>query len=112
MRGAAYLRDLALLITDVVLLPFKNMVGLHEACSHFGIRRKIQHRDLNEQFPEVGKGSNFYLQEHGQDFRARRADYTPGLFNRLDLERGPIVCARSPESPAGSSSDCRGAIYI
>jgi exo-1,4-beta-D-glucosaminidase len=58
------------------------MVGIREACSHFGIRRIIQNRDLNEQFPEAGKGSNFYLQRHGQDLRARGADYTSGLFNR------------------------------
>src|SRR5271165_1407688 len=44
--------------------------------SRFGIRSITQHRDADDQFPEVGKGGNFYLQVNGRDFRARGADYT------------------------------------
>ncbi|MFZ0961414.1 MAG: glycoside hydrolase [Terriglobia bacterium] len=55
--------------------------------SRFGIRSITQHRDKDEQFPEVGKGGNFYLQVNGRDFRARGADYTPDLLYRYDPER-------------------------
>jgi exo-1,4-beta-D-glucosaminidase len=55
--------------------------------SRFGIRSITQHRDEDEQFPEVGKGGNFYLQVNGRDFRVRGADYTPDLLYRYDPER-------------------------
>src|SRR5208337_887815 len=55
--------------------------------SRFGIRSITQHRDADDQFPEVGKGGNFYLQVNGRDFRARGADYTPDLLYRDDPER-------------------------
>ena len=34
----------------------------------FGIRSVTQHRDHDEQFPDKGKGGNFYLQVNGRDF--------------------------------------------
>jgi exo-1,4-beta-D-glucosaminidase len=55
--------------------------------SRFGIRSIKQHRDEDEQFPEVGKGGNFYLEVNGRDFRVRGADYTPDLLYRYDPER-------------------------
>jgi len=55
--------------------------------SHFGIRSITQHRDQDEQFSDIGKGGNFYLQVNGRDFRARGADYTPDLLYRYDPER-------------------------
>jgi exo-1,4-beta-D-glucosaminidase len=55
--------------------------------SRFGIRSITQHRDQDEQFSEIGKGGNFYLQVNGRDFRARGADYTPDLLYRYDPER-------------------------
>lgn len=53
----------------------------------FGIRSITQHRDQDEQFPDNGKGGNFYLQVNGRDFRVRGADYTPDLLYRYDPER-------------------------
>ena len=55
--------------------------------SRFGIRSITQHRDQDEQFADIGKGGNFYLQVNGRDFRARGADYTPDLLYRYDPER-------------------------
>ena len=55
--------------------------------SRFGIRSITQHRDEDEQFADVGKGGNFYLQVNGRDFRARGADYTPDLLYRYDPQR-------------------------
>jgi len=53
----------------------------------FGIRSITQHRDQDEEFPDKGKGGNFYLQVNGRDFRVRGADYTPDLLYRYDPER-------------------------
>ena len=53
----------------------------------FGIRSITQHRDQDEQFPDKGKGGNFYLQVNGRDFRVRGANYTPDLLYRYDPER-------------------------
>ena len=53
----------------------------------FGIRSITQHRDQDEQFPDKGKGGNFYLQVNGRDFLARGADYTPDLLYRYDPDR-------------------------
>src|SRR5271157_4879309 len=53
----------------------------------FGIRSITQHRDEDEQFPDKGKGGNFYLQVNGRDFRVRGGDYTPDLLYRYDPER-------------------------
>ena len=55
--------------------------------SRFGIRRITQLRDQDEQFADIGKGGNFYLQVNGRDFRVRGADYTPDLLYRYDPER-------------------------
>ena len=53
----------------------------------FGIRSIMQCRDNNEQFPEMGKGGNFYLKVNGRDFLVRGADYAPDLLYRYDPER-------------------------
>jgi exo-1,4-beta-D-glucosaminidase len=53
----------------------------------FGIRSIAQHRDNDEQFPDMGKGGNFYLQVNGRDFLVRGGDYTPDLLYRYDPER-------------------------
>jgi exo-1,4-beta-D-glucosaminidase len=53
----------------------------------FGIRTITQHRDQDEQFPDKGKGGNFYLEVNGRNFRVRGADYTPDLLYRYDPER-------------------------
>ena len=53
----------------------------------FGIRQITQHRDNDEQFPEMGKGGNFYLKVNGRDFRVRGGNYTPDLLYRYDPER-------------------------
>jgi exo-1,4-beta-D-glucosaminidase len=53
----------------------------------FGIRSVTQRRDQDEQFPDKGKGGNFYLQVNGRNFRVRGADYTPDLLYRYDPER-------------------------
>ena len=50
----------------------------------FGIRVVTQHRDKDEQFPDLGKGGNFYLQVNGKDFLVRGAVYTPDLLYRDD----------------------------
>lgn len=57
------------------------------AHTRFGIRRITQLRDKDEQFADVGRGGNFYLQVNGRDFRARGADYSPDLLYRYDPER-------------------------
>jgi exo-1,4-beta-D-glucosaminidase len=53
----------------------------------FGIRKITQLRDNDEQFPDIGKGGNFYLQVNGRDFLVRGGDYTPDLLYRYDPER-------------------------
>jgi exo-1,4-beta-D-glucosaminidase len=53
----------------------------------FGIRSITQHRDNDEQFPDMGKGGNFYFQVNGRDFLVRGGDYTPDLLYRFDPER-------------------------
>ena len=53
----------------------------------FGIRKVTQYRDQDEQFPDVGKGGNFYLQVNGRNFLVRGAVYTPDLLYRYDPER-------------------------
>ncbi len=55
--------------------------------TRFGIRCVTQLRDHDEQFPDVGKGGNFYLQVNGRDFLVRGGDYTPDLLYRYDPER-------------------------
>jgi len=53
----------------------------------FGIRSITQLRDNDEQFPDIGKGGNFYLQVNGRDFLVRGGDYTPDLLYRYDPQR-------------------------
>ncbi len=57
----------------------------------FGIRKVTQHRDHDEQFPEVGKGGNFYLQINGRDFLIRGGAYTPDLLYHYDPKREAIA---------------------
>ena len=57
----------------------------------FGIRTITQHRDHDNQFPEVGKSGNFYLKVNGRNFLARGAVYTPDLLYRYDPEREATV---------------------
>ncbi len=53
----------------------------------FGIRSIKQLRDQDEEFPDKGKGGNFYLRVNGRDFLLRGADYTPDLLYRYDPQR-------------------------
>jgi exo-1,4-beta-D-glucosaminidase len=57
----------------------------------FGIRSIAQYRDHDEQFPEVGKGGNFYLKINGKDFLIRGAVYTPDLLYRYDPDREAAI---------------------
>ncbi len=57
----------------------------------FGIRTVSQHRDQDEQFPELGKGGNFYLQVNGKDFPVRGAVYTPDLLFKYDPDREAAI---------------------
>jgi exo-1,4-beta-D-glucosaminidase len=59
--------------------------------ARFGIRTITQHRDKDEQFPELGKGGNFYLQVNGKDFLVRGAVYAPDLLYRYDPKREEAV---------------------
>ena len=52
----------------------------------FGIRSVQQYRDQDQQFPELGKGGNFYLKVNGKDFLVRGAAYTPDLLYANDSE--------------------------
>lgn len=53
----------------------------------FGIRTVTQHRDDSTEFPELGRGGNFYLQVNGRDFPVRGATYTPDLLFRYNPDR-------------------------
>ena len=57
----------------------------------FGIRTVTQHRDQDEQFPELGKGGNFYLKVNGKDFLVRGAVYAPDLLYRDDPKREEAI---------------------
>ncbi|MDV3126372.1 glycoside hydrolase [Mycobacterium sp. 21AC1] len=59
--------------------------------SRFGIRTVTQHRDRDEQFPELGRGGNFYLTVNGRDFLVRGAAYTPDLLFRYDPSREDAI---------------------
>ena len=59
--------------------------------SRFGIRVITQHRDQDQQFPDLGKGGNFYLQVNGKDFLARGAVYAPDLLYRYDPKREAAI---------------------
>jgi exo-1,4-beta-D-glucosaminidase len=53
----------------------------------FGIRSITQYRDNDNQFPEVGKGGNFYIKVNGRNFLVRGGVYTPDLLFRYDEKR-------------------------
>jgi exo-1,4-beta-D-glucosaminidase len=57
----------------------------------FGIRVVTQHRDQDEQFPDLGKGGNFFLQVNGKDFLAQGAVYTPDLLYHTDPKRDEAI---------------------
>jgi exo-1,4-beta-D-glucosaminidase len=57
----------------------------------FGIRSVQQFRDKDEQFPELGKGGNFYLKVNGKDFLVRGAAYTPDLLYANDPNRDAAI---------------------
>lgn len=57
----------------------------------FGIRTITQHRDDDEQYPEIGKGGYFYLQVNGRNFLVRGAVYSPDLLYRYDPAREDAV---------------------
>lgn len=57
----------------------------------FGIRTVSQHRDRDQQFPELGKGGNFYLMVNGKDFLVRGAAYAPDLLFADDPARDEAV---------------------
>lgn len=65
--------------------------GSDRQAIRFGIRVVTQHRDQDEQFPELGKGGNFYLQVNGKDFPVRGAVYTPDLLYRDDPKREAAI---------------------
>ncbi len=63
--------------------------------TRFGIRVVTQHRDQDEQFPDLGKGGNFYLQVNGKDFlvAGRGVHARPALSRRSQARRGdPSLC--------------------
>jgi exo-1,4-beta-D-glucosaminidase len=72
---------------DLELEFVQNKQVSDSAHIRFGIRSITQHRDNDEQFPDIGKGGNFYLQVNGRDFLVRGGDYTPDLLYRYDPER-------------------------
>jgi exo-1,4-beta-D-glucosaminidase len=53
----------------------------------FGIRKITQARDLDNSFPDIGTGGNFYLQVNGRDYLIRGGVYSPDLLFRNDPER-------------------------
>ena len=57
----------------------------------FGIRTVTQHRDQDDQYPELGSGGNFYLTVNGKDFLIRGATYTPDLLYKYDPDRETAI---------------------
>jgi exo-1,4-beta-D-glucosaminidase len=53
----------------------------------FGIRTVTEHRDQDNEFPELGTGGSFYLKVNGRDFLVRGAAYTPDLLFADDPAR-------------------------
>jgi exo-1,4-beta-D-glucosaminidase len=85
--GNPSLYDLRL---EFVAGPEKCLISAH---IRFGIRSMTQYRDQDEQFPDKGKGGNFYLQVNGRDFLVRGADYTPDLlYTATTLTARPRSC--------------------
>ncbi len=56
----------------------------------FGIRKITQHRDADNQFPDLPGGS-FYLKINGRDFLIRGADYTPDFLFKYDEAREEAI---------------------
>ncbi|GAS87332.1 beta-galactosidase/beta-glucuronidase [Mycolicibacterium brisbanense] len=59
--------------------------------SRFGIRTITQHRDDDEQYPDLGRGGSFYLTVNGRDLLVRGAAYTPDLLFRYDPQREDAI---------------------
>jgi exo-1,4-beta-D-glucosaminidase len=57
----------------------------------FGIRTVTQHRDQDDQYPELGNGGSFYLSVNGRDFLIRGATYTPDLLYKYDPDRETAI---------------------
>ncbi len=73
-------------------LEFRQRNRVTEASDlRFGIRTISQHRDSDEQFPELGKGGSFYLKVNGKDFLVRGAVYTPDLLYKYDPGRDAAI---------------------
>jgi exo-1,4-beta-D-glucosaminidase len=73
-------------------LEFKTKEGLSDvSSSRFGIRTVTQHRDDDEQFPNVARGGSFYVQVNGKNFLARGAVYTPDLLYRYEPDREAAI---------------------
>ena len=77
---------------DLHLEFVADRTSLRSSHIRFGIRSITQHRDQDEQFPDMGKGGNFYLQVNGRDFLVRGGDYTPDLLYRYDPDREARSC--------------------
>jgi exo-1,4-beta-D-glucosaminidase len=61
------------------------------SAQRFGIRTIAQHRDNDEQFPELGSGGSFYLTVNGRDYLIRGAVYTPDLLFDNDPDREDAI---------------------
>ena len=57
----------------------------------FGIRTVSQHRDSDGDFPDLGKGGNFYLTVNGRDLLVRGAAYTPDLLFADEPDREDAI---------------------
>jgi len=57
----------------------------------FGIRTVQQFRDDDEQYPQLGRGGNFYLKVNGRDFLVRGATYTPDLLFKYEPDRETAI---------------------
>ena len=57
----------------------------------FGIRKITQGRDSDNNFPEIGKGGNFYLKVNGKDYLIRGGVYSPDLLFRNDPARDATI---------------------
>jgi exo-1,4-beta-D-glucosaminidase len=61
------------------------------AHQRFGIRTVTQHRDQDDQFPELGQGGSFYLTVNGRNFLVRGATYAPDLLYTYDPQRETAI---------------------
>ena len=73
-------------------LEFQQFGQVSDATNlRFGIRTVSQHRDSDGDFPDLGKGGNFYLTVNGKDFLVRGAAYTPDLLYSYDPDREDAI---------------------